>query len=791
MPLLLSRFTALRHVSCTHYVFGWLLLFALSLASPLVLAEELDTDALSKQLDGIEKSLAKKQVGQKELKKFAIQATDIGSEGKSCVAEYEIKQQEAQAVLDTLGEPVKQEPADVRRKRNEVQKVLSNLSKHLASCRVLAIRSADLQKKIETRTSEVLAVELLARGPDVITLLRENWEKPTLWLTATKNFLLKNSGLDLLPVIHWIIFILVLFFTLGPALVARHYIFKHVREKSWHDDFASQFLRTIITTPTHYLPHLTASTAVAILFYFTTIQVSPLPFLSIVAFGLPFYFLFVAIVHLLFAPPQPATLFLDMPEGLARALARRFQVLAFLAYLGYLLFSTLLAQSLPESALLLARAIFATILILNLIWAFSIIMRLPQFKGRHWLTALVHVLLTASLIIELLGYRNLAWELARDVLGSLLALGLLVLLSRLFRELYENLDKGEGKWSKIIRKVLGTPEKVSIPGLTWVRLITTLSLWTLFAFLLLLVWDVSETMLLDIEAYLKDGFNLGTFHIVPVKLAIGFLMVAVIILVGGWFRNQLQTSWLKKTRMERGAKEALISITGYVIFAIALLVGAGIAGFNFQNLAIIAGALSVGIGFGLQNIVNNFVSGLILLFERPVKTGDWIVVGTTEGYVKSIRIRSTQIQTFDRADVIVPNSELISGQVTNWMFRDTKGRARIPVGVAYGSDVQKVKAILEDLAEGHPRVVIDGSVSKPKVLFLGFGDSSLNFELRCFIDNIDMRLSIISDINFAIDDAFREEGIEIPFPQRDIHIRSGQTKKEDDNQSLDQDPDQE
>ena len=159
------------------------------------------------------------------------------------------------------------------------------------------------------------------------------------------------------------------------------------------------------------------------------------------------------------------------------------------------------------------------------------------------------------------------------------------------------------------------------------------------------------------------------------------------------------------------------------------------------------------------------------MFERPIKKGDWIQVGGTEGYVKQIRIRSTQIQTFDRSDVIVPNSELISGQVTNWMLQNTRGRAKIPVGVAYGTDTEKVRDILLKVAQEHPRVVKDGSSPNPRVLFLAFGDSSLDFELRAFVYNIDERLGITSDLNFSIDKAFREAGIEIPFPQRDVHVR--------------------
>jgi potassium efflux system protein len=216
----------------------------------------------------------------------------------------------------------------------------------------------------------------------------------------------------------------------------------------------------------------------------------------------------------------------------------------------------------------------------------------------------------------------------------------------------------------------------------------------------------------------------------------------------------------------------VVTITGYIMFVIAALVALSVAGFDFSNIAIIAGALSVGIGFGLQNIVNNFVSGLILLFERPVRKGDWIQVGTTEGYVQDIRIRSTRILTFDRSDVIVPNSEMISNQVTNFMLGDIRGRAIIKVGVAYGSDTEKVRYILMQVAEENELVVKDGSSPRPAVLFRGFGDSSLDFELRVHLYDVDRRLSTISDINFAIDKAFREEGIEIPFPQRDVHVKT-------------------
>jgi potassium efflux system protein len=250
------------------------------------------------------------------------------------------------------------------------------------------------------------------------------------------------------------------------------------------------------------------------------------------------------------------------------------------------------------------------------------------------------------------------------------------------------------------------------------------------------------------------------------------MVFAISLPATGWLKGRLNTKWLVETHMEPSAREALVTTFGYVAVGVAALISLSLAGISFSNLAIIAGALSVGVGFGLQNIVNNFVSGIIMLVERPVRSGDWIVVGNTEGIVQRISIRSTTIRTFDRADVIVPNSDLISGQVTNWTLGNTWGRAKVQVGVAYGSDIDTVTELLLDVAKSHADVVKGNlSLPDPYVLFLEFGDSSLNFELRAIIRDVNRRLHVISDLNRAINTVFNAHGIEIPFPQRDLHFR--------------------
>ena len=345
------------------------------------------------------------------------------------------------------------------------------------------------------------------------------------------------------------------------------------------------------------------------------------------------------------------------------------------------------------------------------------------------------------------------------------------MFKKLGMEFFDGIEHGRQPWHRNIRKFFRLKANDHFPGLLWLQLIFFVSLWTGLAITLLRIWGMSDADMAEYQTYLFEGFKVGSLDVVPVRIFIALLSFGLLLAVTSWMKNSLDRDWLAKTNIDRGTREAIVIISGYAGFAVSVLVGLGVAGMDFTTLAIVAGALSVGLGFGLQNIVNNFVSGLILLFERPVKRGDWIVVGNTEGYVKRIRIRSTQIETFDHADVIVPNSELISSQVTNWMLSDQHGRARIPVGVAYGTDTDKVKQLLLQVAEEHPMVITNDASMPPRVLFMRFGNSSLDFELRVFIQNVDNRLSVISDLNFAIDRKFRENGIEIPYPKQDVYIK--------------------
>lgn len=249
-------------------------------------------------------------------------------------------------------------------------------------------------------------------------------------------------------------------------------------------------------------------------------------------------------------------------------------------------------------------------------------------------------------------------------------------------------------------------------------------------------------------------------------LALSFVVLIGII----YFTKTIQyflMHTLKRFSVDSGVKDSFISLVGYFGYGLGIAIALSMAGIRMQNLAIVLGALSVGIGFGLQNIVNNFVSGIIILFERPIKVGDWIVVKGNEGIVKRIHMRATEIETFDKATVILPNSDILSNDFINWTHSNLLGRVEVNVGVSYDADVLLVKEILLRCAANHPLVM---QTPQPVVLFREFGDNSLNFALRCIVKDVNQRLSIHSALMFSVFQEFTTAGVEIPFPQRVVHF---------------------
>jgi small-conductance mechanosensitive channel len=290
-----------------------------------------------------------------------------------------------------------------------------------------------------------------------------------------------------------------------------------------------------------------------------------------------------------------------------------------------------------------------------------------------------------------------------------------------------------------------------------------------FAAIVLYLTTLLDPFTSSIDSFLGTELRFGALRFTLHNVFAFILVTLGAILISNLFRFVVEVSVYPRLRLQKGQAQAFSKILHYIVLLVGIAIAAAAAGVGLSNLAILAGGLSVGIGFGLQNIVNNFVSGLILLFERPIQVGDSVTVGSTSGMVADIGIRASLIRAWDGAEVIVPNGNLISGELTNWTHSDANRRVDVKVGTAYGSDPQQVIQILTRIAREHPQVLTEPE--PPIALFIGFGDSSLDFVLRFFC-HTDFWVNVSSEIYTQVYEALKHEGIEIPFPQRDLHIRA-------------------
>jgi small-conductance mechanosensitive channel len=639
-----------------------------------------------------------------------------------------------------------------------------------ATCRLLGLNANELGRELLLREQRAIAQALVKREAPIWEVLRNNFERLGEWPRALHNLTRLISGFEELGWFHWVLLgVAVLSGTLA-GLVWRSRAPRLAMPEGELPYTTNLWLATRAVLRTYAPLFLSLLVINSYLLVLNLLDDGPALF-SKLAVGALVLMLLVMLSRVLLDPPAPATSLLKVNEASGRPLSRLLQLLSLLILIGLLLGELGRMQVIEHMKLLLLAQFFILAMAVNV----SGLIHYANREGtggkrilRRGLPALAVIVMVVAMW---LGYVNLSMLVLHGSAGTLLAVFGLNLLSRLIEDLQDGLDTGRYAWQRSVRRAIGLAHDEPVPGLGWLLLVLQVLLWVLFVVVLLRVWGLPPQVIDSAGRLLTDGFQVGAVNIVPSRIFWAVLVLMLMLTTVRWIRGQLESRWLLRTRMERGAREAVATSFGYAGIAAVIMLSLSMAGIDFSNLAIIAGALSVGIGFGLQNVVNNFISGLIMLFERPVKTGDWIVVGTTEGYVRRISIRTTTIETFDRSEVIVPNSELISNQVTNWMHNNNYGRFKVPVGVAYGSDTEKVREVLLQVAKDHPKVVRGfPSWPDPWVLFIGFGDSSLNFELRGIVYNVDTRLSVISDLNFAIDKAFREHGIEIPFPQRVVHM---------------------
>jgi len=373
------------------------------------------------------------------------------------------------------------------------------------------------------------------------------------------------------------------------------------------------------------------------------------------------------------------------------------------------------------------------------------------------------VFLAVAIVAGILGYVDLASLLTQGTLGSILLASAVYAGAAVIRLLLWLLFRTRPAQS--IASVRFNTNMLTRRTAAWVR-VAAIASWgagTLAAFdILRPTVDITLTVL-------TTPLSVGSISIALGDILAFFLAIWVATLAARFTRFILQQDVYPHLKLPRGVPGAITKLSTYFIIGLGLVVAVAAAGIDLSSIALLAGALGVGIGFGLQTIVSNFISGLILMFERPIQEGDTVQLDTLRGTVRNIGIRASTVRTFEGAEVLVPNADLIAGRVTNWTLSDRLRRLDILVGVAYGSDPHQVKEVLLETVRNNPDCL---KSPEPYVLFQGFGDSSLDFELRFWTGNFDNWLTIKSDATFDVHDALKMAGVEIPFPQRDLHVKS-------------------
>jgi small-conductance mechanosensitive channel len=377
---------------------------------------------------------------------------------------------------------------------------------------------------------------------------------------------------------------------------------------------------------------------------------------------------------------------------------------------------------------------------------------------------LIHILASITgLIANITGHLRLA-EIAIDLSITNTLVGLLLIISTVviigllqllidsnYLKKFNYLKKRRQLFKNRIVTIM-----MSLAALLWINYI-------------LQILRVNEIFYNFLDSMLNTKISVGTATFSMGSVLLFFFIIWLSVIISDMIRAVLEDDVLNRVSLKKGVPRMISVIVRFSLISVGIFLAVSAVGMPLNQLTIIISAFSVGIGFGLQNVVNNFVSGIVLLFERPVQIGDAVEVNNLIGSVKSMGIRSSNIRTFDGAEVIVPNANLISNEVINWTLSDKKRRIEIFSGVAYGSDVHRVKEILLSILKHHPDILEE---PEPLVLFNDLGESSLDFRLLFWIDNFDKWIIIKSEIIFKIHDALKEANIKIPFPQRDLHIKS-------------------
>lgn len=746
------------------------------------------------ELSQIEAALQRESIDDRRLVELRARLDPIAQAIDELIQREQPRADEIKARIDKLGPAPdaskgQSESADVAKDRADQQKLWQEADETLRLARALALRVEQQRDAIAERRRAIFTRAILAQGPSILS--------PLLWLDVSRNlprdaaafsFLMQQWAETIYANLDW--YELVLMGILGLAALlgmpkARLWIRTGSFQEEEKDteeliepkrlDRALAGLRRVLLSAV-----APASIFYLVLWMFRSFGFLPGradPVMEAITNGLAFVLGMSGLAAGVLSPLRRQWRIFEVPDRVAHILWRAVRDIAALVALSKIIFAfhSAIVASLPLT--IATKGIFALLVAARLLYGLRAAFRVDidentgEVRDRASSSWMLPRLLawTGGLLIlgaAILGYVALADFLVEQLIWLLILVLVSTLVLIFVDELVGNGLSAKGAFGRRIRESTGlnasSLDQMSVLGSGVTRLVVYIAL----AMLALAPWGVDSSTLFGNLRAAFFGFQVGGVTISLSTIALALVLFFIGIVATKAIQNWLDVHYLPKTGLDIGLRNSIRTIFGYVGFIVAASIALGQAGFSLDKITIVAGALSLGIGFGLQSIVGNFVSGLILLWERPIRVGDWIVVGDEQGTVKRINVRATEIQTFDRASLIIPNSEFISGRVKNWMHADRTGRIIIPINVDYQSNPDDVQKLLKDAALSHREVM---SEPAPVVIFKNLGESGLDFELRCFCD-VDAMATTRSELLFDIFRRLREAKIDVPYPTRRLEI---------------------
>ena len=745
-----------------------------ALASPAVPAQDtaaIPGTVLLEQVERMEAELDSTGVTQANLSSLRAQAENLLATAKTCIEEVQPELDRVEQLLGVLSDLGPDTDASLFDRYVELTDEKTTAQGRLLDCEEVDQRAGELLTSISQRAEELNSQYLWQRDASLATLLRSAPATMRTWPETVQSRMTPalRANLNTLQLL-WLL-------AAGGSLAIVSGVLIRFRYLRWYrnagHDTAEPQLALLLPRPfAKHAPILLLGTVLLGILGFCTVNASlDIPVVRVAA-ALLAYGVACVVIDWTTGKLSPAARVAGFHPDHVNPLRFRLRILAIVVIASFVILGADWFHANQEApAEPLIRFLTLVLVSLGLGWTLTYLGRIRGLKRYRLFIGIGLFVLFAALATGALGFLNFATYLTQGAVRTTAAAIVVWLVLWLVAVAFESAVEGRGFLGQRVRGLVSTSED-SRTSFGVIQLTTDVAIWLTFVIYLVYVWDSSGVRLGELQSSLSGGFTLFSVSIVPAGILRGLIVFGIMLALVSWLKRLIDKRWLRHMNMDRGARDAMVTLTGYIGFVIAVVIALSAADIDLAGLALIGGGLALGIGFGLQAIASNFVSGLILLFERPIKAGDFVTVGEVEGFVRRIRIRATDIETLDNQNVLVPNSELVSGRVTNWVLRNPQGRLRIRVGVAYGSDTELVRKLMEQVGREHEDVISDGRAPAPRALFMGFGDSSLDFELRVRIRRIEKRFSVISDINFEIDRVFRENGIEIPFPQRDVHLVS-------------------